>query len=249
VSLYQSEVELYDIAFDWDVSEEVDWLLGRLGPDRAPVLEPGCGTGRMVEAFARRGVEIVGLDISPAMASFARRRLADAGLDADIVVANMVEFDLGRTFGGAVCPINTLGHLAPDELLRHLECVARHLSSTARYLVQVGLVGRDEAVAGSYWEAERDEVRLRIAWEGVTRDAARGRELQRSRIEVLSGPRRGEVVEELHEMTTWTAESWRSAIADSPFEQVAAYDGNSRDRPRVELEAGGGLLWHELVAR
>jgi SAM-dependent methyltransferase len=247
VSLYEHEVELYDIAFDWDVTDEVEWLVGRLGPDFAPVLEPGCGTGRMLEAFAQRGVEIVGIDISPGMVEFARRRLGDAGATAEVVVADMTAFDLRRTFGGAVCPIGTLTHLDGEELGRHLDCIARHLRRGARYLVQVGLVGEDEAVAGSHWEAQRGDVRLRIAWEGVDRDLAREREVHRSRIEILSGPRKGEVIEELHKMTTWTPESWRTVIAASPFEQVAAYDGNVRERPRVELEQGGGLLWHELV--
>jgi SAM-dependent methyltransferase len=247
VSLYEDEVELYDIAFDWDVTDEVEWLLGRLGPDCAPVLEPGCGTGRMLEAFARRGVEVVGLDVSPGMVEFARQRLEDAGATAKVVVADMTAFDLRRTFGGAVCPIGTLTHLDREELARHLDCIARHLRPGARYLVQVGLVGENEAVAGSQWEAQRGDVRLKIAWQGVNRDLARGREVQRSRIEILSGPRKGEVVEELHEMTTWTPESWRDVIGASPFEQVAAYDGDMRERPRVELERGGGLLWHELV--
>lgn len=36
-----SDDELYDIAFDWDVSAEADWLVERLGPQCASVLEPG----------------------------------------------------------------------------------------------------------------------------------------------------------------------------------------------------------------
>ena len=125
MTLYDENVELYDIAFDWDVSDEVDWLLERFGRDCSSVLEPGCGSGRMLEAFARRGIEIVGSDRSSAMVAFARRRLAAAGLTAQVVVADMTDFDLGRTFGAAVCPINTLGHLDEDGLARHLVCVAR----------------------------------------------------------------------------------------------------------------------------
>src|SRR5438067_530685 len=56
--LYTDDAELYDILFDWDVEEEVDWLFERLGRP-ASVLEPGCGSGRMLESFARRGVEAV----------------------------------------------------------------------------------------------------------------------------------------------------------------------------------------------
>jgi SAM-dependent methyltransferase len=248
VRLYD-DVELYDIAFDWDVGDEVAWLLERLGPGCGSVLEPGCGSGRMLEAFARRGVGVVGLDRSERMVEFARTRLERAGVDAEVVLADMTDFDLGRTFDGAICPINTLGHLDAEALRRHFVCVARHLRHDARYLVQVGLVAPDEEPGGSHWEAERNGVKLKINWEGVRRDFERGREEQRSRIAVLSGPRRGEVLEELHEMTMWTPETWAQTIADSPFAPVATYDGNKQDRPRVDSTTTGGLLWHELVRR
>ena len=49
--LYTDEVELYDIAFTWDLEDEVSWLLERFGPSCMTVLEPGSGTGRMLEAL------------------------------------------------------------------------------------------------------------------------------------------------------------------------------------------------------
>lgn len=246
MSLYDEHAELYDIAFDWDVADEVEWLLGRLRR-RGPVLEPACGTGRMLEAFARRGVEVVGIDVSPGMVELARRRLAAAGVAAEVVVADITDFQLDRVFGGAVCPINTLGHLDRDGLARHFVCVARHLEAGARYLVQVGLVSDEDELGGSFWEAERGDTKLKVAWEGVRRDWSTSTEEARSVIEILSGPRRGEVVEERHLITIWTPPAWRAVIDASPFELVATYDGNLPDRPRVEPEQRGGLLWHELV--
>ena len=32
--LYTDEAELYDIAFDWDISDEADWLVARLKATR-----------------------------------------------------------------------------------------------------------------------------------------------------------------------------------------------------------------------
>jgi hypothetical protein len=34
----------------------------------------------------------------------------------------------------------------------------------------------------------------------------------------------------------------------SPLTELAAYDGSESGRLEVELEHGGGLMWHELVA-
>jgi SAM-dependent methyltransferase len=241
--LYADDAELYDIAFDWDISAEADWLVERL--EATTVLEPGCGSGRMLEALADRGCQVVGIDSSPRMVELARRRLGTRG---EVFEADMTHFDLGRVFDGAVCPINTLLHLSPAELGRHLHAVARQLERRARYLVQVGLVAPgQEPFAGSHWEASRGETTLKIDWVDEKLDLLSGTSLQRSRIEVVSGPRAGEVVEELHEMTAWTPATWAAAMAASPFEQVATYDGGRSDQwPRVDAAATGGLLWHEL---
>jgi SAM-dependent methyltransferase len=210
------------------------------------VLEPGCGSGRMLEALADRGCQVVGIDTSPVMVELARRRL---GTRAEVLEADMTRFDLGRTFDGAVCPVNTLLHLSPEDLARHLVCMSLHLEPRSRYLVQVGLVAADrDAFAGSHCEASRGETSVRVEWTDEELDLLRASSRQRSRIEVLSGPRAGEVVEEVHEMTAWTPATWADAIAASPFDEVATYDGGSKGQwPRVDAFATGGLLWHGLV--
>ncbi len=242
--LYEDDAELYDIAFDWDISDEADWLVERLAA--TTVLEPGCGGGRMLEALADRGCQVVGIDRSPTMIQISRERLGTRG---EVVEADMTHFDLGRVFDGAVCPINTLLHLSPAELGRHLHRMSQHLERRARYLVQVGLVeAGQEPFAGSHWEASRGGTTLKVDWADEELDLVSGTSRQRSRIEVLSGPRAGEIVEELHDMTAWTPATWAEAIKASPFELAATYDGGTKGQwPQVEATATGGLLWHELT--
>jgi SAM-dependent methyltransferase len=242
--LYTDDAVLYDIAFGWDVSNEVDWLFERLGRPRS-VLEPGCGSGRMLEEFARRGVEVAGIDVSAQMLELARERLGEG---VDLRIADMTDFDLGRRFDAAISPINTLLHLTPAQLARHLDCMARH---TSEYLVQVGVASPDGGrFAGSDWEESRGGTTLRCHWEDDEFDFERGISRQRSRIEVLTGDRVGEVIEEIHVMTLWTPTTWRRAIDASPFAEVATYDGGRKgdEWPRVDRDATGGLLWHELVS-
>ena len=121
---------------------------------------------------------------------------------------------------------------------------------TSSYLVQVGLVSPGgEAFAGSHWEAERGGTKLRIDWEDEEIDFERRVSRQRSRIEVVAGPRAGDVLEEVHDMTAWTPAAWRAAVEASPFEEVATYDGGVKDTwPDVGRDATGGLLWHDLRA-
>jgi SAM-dependent methyltransferase len=248
-SIYHEHADIYDLAFDWDVSAEAEWLHSRLGAGCTSVLEPGCGSGRIVEALARRGLEAVGIDRSPQMVELARKRLAELD-DAEVVLGDITDFSLGRTFDGAVCPINTLLHVSPGGLAGHLEAMAAHLRPGARYLVQLALFDPEDPGAtseASRWKIAHGETVLDIVWATEHVDAANGRLRQRSRIELLSGPRAGEVLEETHEMTAWTPERWRDAIERSPFEAGAIYDGGRDDWPRVPQGAVGLLLWHELT--
>jgi hypothetical protein len=162
----------------------------------------------------------------------------------------MTDFDLGRRFDGAVCPISTLAHLSPDGLARHLECMAGALHERARYLVQLALLDEGASVddqPSDEWEMERGDTRLRIRWSTDWIDVPGRRQQQRSRIEILSGERAGEVVEEVHAVTAWTPRTWAAAVAASPFELTATYDGDESGRPAIESGRGGQLLWHELT--
>jgi SAM-dependent methyltransferase len=228
--LYEQHAALYDLAFRWDIEDEVDWLLERLGPDCRCVLEPGCGSGRVLEPLARRGLEAVGIDRSPGMVELARAR------GADVVLAEMTDFDLGRTFDGAVCPINTLAHLTPGELARHLERMGRHLRPGGRYFVQLQLGGEPHS---SRWETDG----VRVTWTAEHGDPAAGRQRHRSRLETPAG----EVVEEVHELTLWTPAAWAAEVAASPFVETALYDGAQDGYPTVEAGSEGPMLWHELT--
>ena len=247
MALYDEHAALYALAFDWDVEEETTWLIERLGPGCQSVLEPGCGPGRHLAALGRRVLDVVGLDASPAMVELARRRARAAGVNADVVLGDMRDFDLGRPFDGAVCPINTLAHLRPAELERHLDCMRAHLVAGARYLVQLDLREGPSDTAPGEWQVTGEDMSIRITWTVEDVDIAARREVHRSRIEILTGERSGEVVEELHAMTVWTPPSWLAATAAGGFAVAATYDGDRSGRPVVPTGYPGLLLWHELV--
>ena len=164
----------------------------------------------------------------------------------------MVEFDLGNLFDGAICPVNTLAHLTQKQMKLHLQSMARHLKKGARYLTQVALRDPDQTNLCNNaldWEASRGETRLRMSVSIVNFDPTLSREQQHFHIEVLSGPRAGEVHDESHWMTSWTPESWLKEIGDSAFIQTAQYDGDLLERPKVKIGQPGNLMWQELMRR
>jgi SAM-dependent methyltransferase len=252
LGFYASQSDLYDLAFSWDVDDEVAWLLARFGPETKSVLEPACGNGRLFPGFARRGVETAGVDLSDEMLAKAAAHAPSARL----LRADMRDFAFGRTFGGAFMPVNTFGYLhTKDDAVRHLTCVARHLAPGARYLVQQGLRDVDDFRAlpvdtTSQWDVDTPRGSLRTNWISGPFDRASRVETQISRFEWLTGPDAGRVAEFRHAIRVWDWTSWSDAVAASPLREIAAWDGDRADRPPLDVGPsmhGKLLAWHELA--
>jgi len=56
--------------------------------DKEPVLDAGCGRGHLLTRLAERGLEVIGVDISPQMARAAQRRLDRKGANGIVVCAD-----------------------------------------------------------------------------------------------------------------------------------------------------------------
>jgi len=79
------------------------------------VLDAGCGTGALAVEAARRGAEVVAIDLSPTLVALARERapkdLGDGGID--FRVSDMLDPALGR-FDWVVAMDSLIHYLAPD---------------------------------------------------------------------------------------------------------------------------------------
>ena len=91
-------------AFTTGTEQEVDFLVDALAlSGRMRVLDVGCGPGRHSLAFARRGLEVTGVDLSPEFVELARGAALDAGLDnCRFDVVDVRELD-HREFDAVIC--------------------------------------------------------------------------------------------------------------------------------------------------
>lgn len=69
-----------------------------------PVLELGCGTGRICAEIAQNGIAVEGLDLSEAMLAIARQKYPAQRFHH----ADMCDFDLGRPFALIIIPFRGL---------------------------------------------------------------------------------------------------------------------------------------------
>ncbi|MCW1970006.1 MAG: class I SAM-dependent methyltransferase [Anaerolineae bacterium] len=87
------------------------------------ILDAGCGTGRMSIELARRGVEIVGVDLDEVMLSQARKKAPHL----DWRLGDLSRIDLGKMFDMVVMAGNVMIFLTPGSEAATLANMARHL--------------------------------------------------------------------------------------------------------------------------
>ena len=101
-----------------------------------PVLDLGCGTGRLAFHFLEAGFSFVGLDLSPSMLALAEdrcRHYLDGG--ARFGRADISSFQAEGPFGMAVSTYNALNHLDSRTRLRGcFRSVRRCLAPEGRFL-------------------------------------------------------------------------------------------------------------------
>lgn len=107
-----------------------------------PLLELGCGTGRLLVPLVRDGHQVVGIDNQPAMLARCATRLERLPVvvrrRAELRRADFRAFDLHRRFRLILCPFNGLMHLySRQDVERLLACVRGHLAPGGRFAFDV----------------------------------------------------------------------------------------------------------------
>jgi SAM-dependent methyltransferase len=109
-------------------------------PRPGRLLDLGCGTGRLLIPFARRGFRVLGVDLSEEMLAVAREKAAGAGASIDLLRANLTELDGLReeSFDYATCLFSTLGMVAgAAQRRRAVEHAFRVLRPGGRFVLHV----------------------------------------------------------------------------------------------------------------
>jgi SAM-dependent methyltransferase len=162
----------YELACDFrNVPGEVDSLLGWCGRRRPPirsVLELAAGPAEHAREFARRGVAATALDLSPAMCDHAGEKAKSAGVDLEVVLGDMTDFELGRRFDLIITMLDSTSHLMTlDAFVAHLDRVGAHLAEEGLYVLEMSHPAdrlTDDPRVSTGWEVERDGVQATVRW-------------------------------------------------------------------------------------
>lgn len=157
---------------------EVGYFVNAARRFGGPVLDAGCGAGRLLLPLLRAGLDADGSDVSSDMLAHCRSRARREGLDPDLYRQANHELDLPRRYGTVVvCGAFGLGG-SRERDLEALRRFHRHLAPGGA-LVMDHHLPYESADEWRYWLAE-ERLRLPEPWpeEGERRTAADGDELE-----------------------------------------------------------------------
>ncbi|UCF09165.1 MAG: class I SAM-dependent methyltransferase [Thermoplasmata archaeon] len=125
----------YDLKYR-DLKEDIPFWLDQAERYGEPVLELGCGTGRITIPLAEKGMAITGLDISGPMLSLARTKAEERSVEVDWLKGDIRGFHLNRTFNLVILPFSTIAHLHKmEDIEAFLSCVKEHLAPKGRFIL------------------------------------------------------------------------------------------------------------------
>jgi SAM-dependent methyltransferase len=134
--------ELYDLVPAYTKRTDIDFYLQCCREASGPILELGCGTGRILHPAAEAGCRITGLDISTHMLTECSRKLqlksSEVQDRVQLVEGDMTNFDLAKSFHLVIVPFRAFLHLlTADDQLACLKSINRHLAIGAHLILDV----------------------------------------------------------------------------------------------------------------
>jgi len=173
-----SIAEFYDATLVYQERKDIDFYVAEARTSGGPVLELGCGTGRVLLPTARVGIEITGLDGSVNMLARCRAKV-DAEPESvrsrvTLVRGDLAEFDLGRQFALITLPFRPFQHLlTPEQQLGCLRSARRHLAPMGRLIFDVFHVEPSSVFDKKWMEEREDAPATRLADGRIVRRTAR----------------------------------------------------------------------------
>lgn len=151
---YTGFAQVYDrLMADARYAERAAYLLHlfeQFGTRPATVLDLACGTGTLSLLMAEAGLDVIGVDASSEMLTFAADKAAKTGRDILFLCQDMTALHLHGPVDGAVCVLDSVNHLVNAEALsRAFERLRLFLEPGALFLFDANTPYKHRAVLGN----------------------------------------------------------------------------------------------------
>lgn len=154
MSSYVDFSRFYDVLTqDVDYKKRTDYLCKIFKKyDKMPtlLLDLACGTGGFSLQFAKRNMQVIGVDASENMLSVAAEKGAAEGLNVLFLCQRAENLDLYGTVNGAVCCLDSINHITDYKALtKAIGRVALFLERDSLFIFDVNTEYKHSAVLGN----------------------------------------------------------------------------------------------------
>ncbi len=225
----------YDIIFDQDTAKEAAFLEAltvkhsdAVSGQALRILEPACGSGRLITELALHGHQVSGFDLNEHMLEYTRERLKPKHLKAALWQGRMEDFALpsSQSFDLAHCLVSTFKYVLEEGgALSHLQRVASSLRPGGLYVIGVHLTDyANEREQHERWVGERDGVQIICNTHTWPPDRQARREALRTRLRITRDEKTT-VQETRWQFRTYNAAEMKRLLKKVPaLTCVACYD-------------------------
>lgn len=162
--MYSSFAAFYDdFTGNVEYKKRADYicrLFKKYGKMPSLLLDAACGTGSFSIEFAKKGISVIGVDISSDMLSVANEKKYEENLDILFLNSSLAELDLYGTVDGAVCMLDSLNHITDyKELCRSISKISLFMEHDALFIFDVNTLFKHREVLGNNtFVLENDDV-------------------------------------------------------------------------------------------
>lgn len=220
----------YDVSFSHEMHDELRFLktfcqsYAYNGSPR--LLEPACGTGRLLVPLARAGFDCTGFDINPHSLQYLSAKLDRQGISASVFQADMSDFKTRSKCDIAFCTVDSFRHLLSEQqALAHLHCMAKALKPNGIYVLGMHLL-TDKVVSSRVirWANSRGRLLLKTSMSLAEMNTSKRRETLKVVMQPVTNVKKDKHVS-VYDLRTYTLKQFQSLLARSGmFRIIAAYD-------------------------
>jgi SAM-dependent methyltransferase len=221
----------YDVSFSHEMREELLFLQNIFKryckSDRPSLIEPACGTGRLIIPLARSGFVCTGFDLNEHALSYLKDKLIRNQLKTNIFHGDMTNFNSKRKkYDAAYCTVDTFRHLLSEkQAAQHLLNISKSLKKNGIYILGLHLIS-EQGISDKItrWTAKRGRLTVKTTMKMLKLDKKNRTET----LKVILNPQTeyiNETYESIYKLRTYSLKQFHKLLSTTNvFEVVNTYD-------------------------
>ncbi|WP_058486151.1 class I SAM-dependent DNA methyltransferase [Defluviitalea phaphyphila] len=237
---YKNFAQVYDLFMKEVPYEEwvkyIEKILKKFNCKPKLMVELGCGTGTITTLFAKKGIEMIGIDSSENMLAIAKEKAIKNNLDILYLLQDMREFELYGTVDCIISICDSLNYiLEEEEVLQTFKWVNNYLNPKGLFIFDLNTEYKYKYILGENTFAENTKEASYI-WENFYSEEEKINEYRLTLFIKDKEKNYYNKFEELHYEKMYSIETITNLLKQAGMEVLAVYDAYSFEKPKKDSE-------------